>query len=177
MNLMLISQILKKIDDIIAFAEEYFIYIGLVVMVFLSFFQVAARNLFSFGFVWADDLLRHLVLWTGFIGASLATREGKHINIDVFTRLLEGWPRKITRAITLLASAVVSFLLFLAGMYLIRMEREFPDYLASMNIPIWSLELVFPITFAIITLRFTFAAIGALIFPEKESEPSTEASL
>ena len=69
-------------------------------MVVLAFLQVLLRNIFDQSFLWGDPLLRHLVLWVGFIGASLATREEKHINIDVLGRALKGRPKLAVRFFT-----------------------------------------------------------------------------
>ena len=54
----------------------------------LAFLQIFLRNVFTTGLAWGDLVLRNLVLWIGFIGATLATREGKHINIDILSRSL-----------------------------------------------------------------------------------------
>lgn len=159
-------RVLKIIDDILNFIELFFIYLSLFVMVFLSFFHVVSRNLFSFGFVWADDLLRHLVLWSGFIGAAVATREGRHINIDVFTRLLGGGQKRIFNLIVNVFSSIICALFFLASLNLIKVEREFPDTLASLKIPVWIVEMVFPIVFALMTFRFFFKGLRE-IYPHR----------
>ncbi|MDE2237792.1 MAG: TRAP transporter small permease subunit, partial [Elusimicrobia bacterium] len=44
----------------------------------LAFLQVLRRELFGSGALWADPLLRSLVLWVGFLGAALAAAEDKH---------------------------------------------------------------------------------------------------
>lgn len=155
--------ILKRTNNYIEVIESILIYLGLSIMILLSFFQVCARNLFSFGFIWADDLLRHLVLWTGFIGASIATKQGKHINIDVFKRLLKGRFKNLADFIINLAGAVIGILLFYASWNLIEIERQFPDIVASLKIPVWYAELIFPIGFGLITLRFLFTSLSELL--------------
>ena len=91
-------KILTAINSWIAKIEGVLIVIVVSIMVLLAFFQVAMRNLFDQGLLWGDIFLRHLVLWVGFLGASLATREEKHINIDVFSRFIpkkwQAFPRK-----------------------------------------------------------------------------------
>ena len=57
-------------------------------MIILSFGQMVSRNLFHYALIWGDTFLRQLVLWTGFLGASLAVRQNKHISIDVISNFL-----------------------------------------------------------------------------------------
>ena len=81
-------KILEKINAWIEQTETALLVLVLGFMVVFAFLQVVLRNIFDEGILWGDILLRHLVLWVGFIGASLATREQKHINIDLFSRWL-----------------------------------------------------------------------------------------
>ncbi|HMK66704.1 MAG TPA: TRAP transporter small permease subunit, partial [Thermodesulfobacteriota bacterium] len=49
------------------------------VMVLLGCIQVLSRNILSISLFWVDPLLRHLVLWIALLGASVATRQDRHI--------------------------------------------------------------------------------------------------
>jgi TRAP-type C4-dicarboxylate transport system permease small subunit len=49
----------------------------LAVMVTLAFAQVILRH-FGLGLLWGETVLKHLVLWTGFLGAALAAANEKH---------------------------------------------------------------------------------------------------
>jgi TRAP-type C4-dicarboxylate transport system permease small subunit len=79
--------VIHRINSWIEKGETALIVFIVIFMVFLAFLQVVLRNVFSQGLLWGDILLRQLVLWIGFIGASLATREEKHINIDLFCKI------------------------------------------------------------------------------------------
>ncbi|UCD10382.1 MAG: TRAP transporter small permease subunit, partial [Nitrospinaceae bacterium] len=99
---------IEKIDAGLAKLEATFIVATLSVMILLSFGQVILRNFFHGGILWADLFLRQGVLWVGFLGASLATREGRHISIEVLSHFFpQGFVRILAR-LTQLAAAVVS---------------------------------------------------------------------
>ena len=68
----------QKWDDSLGRIEKFFVAGMLGVMILLAFLQIVLRNVFSSGISWGDPLVRYLVLWVGFIGASLATKESKH---------------------------------------------------------------------------------------------------
>lgn len=152
----------KTIDFINNFfegIESFLIVLFILVMSFLSFFQVILRMAFHIGFVWADDLLRHLVLWVGFIGASVATKKNKHITIDVLSRTLSSGLKPFIESILLIFSSLVSFLLFLAGVNFTKMEKEFMEMSVTLKIPIWILVLIIPIGFLSMSIRFFINAI------------------
>ena len=87
-------KLLELLDRSFTRAEGW-VLIGLLsVMVVLAFLQVILRNLFQEGFIWGDILLRHLVLWIGFVGASMATSQERHITIDALTRFLSDRVRR-----------------------------------------------------------------------------------
>ncbi len=135
----------------------------------MAFLQVILRNFFSAGIIWGDIFLRHLVLWLGFLGASLATRENRHINIDVFSRLLAGNYRRWASFITNLFSAFISGLLARAAYVFVRDERAAETTL-FLDIPLWLFISIILIGFVIITFRFVIKAIT----PDQSDQTSAE---
>ncbi|MCH7552365.1 TRAP transporter small permease, partial [Patescibacteria group bacterium] len=94
------------------------------VVVLLSFSQVVLRNLFSGGILWGDILLRQLVLWVGFLGASLAVREQKHIAIDFLPRFFNDFWKKTSRIGVQLVTGIISIFLGLPAWSFMQFERE-----------------------------------------------------
>ena len=125
----LLDIVLEKIENIL-------VILILTVMILLAFTQVILRNFFSTSIFWGDIFLRHMVLWIGFIGASLATREGRHINIDALSRLLSHHTKLLSQTIVNLFSAVVSFFLMQAAIGFIGMEKDSGTVVFS-SIPTW----------------------------------------
>ena len=78
----------EKIDESYGRIEQILLVILLSALILVAFSQIILRNIFSTGIDWGDAFVRSLVLWTGFIGATVAAREGKHISIDVVSRWL-----------------------------------------------------------------------------------------
>ena len=50
-------------------------------MLVLAVMQIALRNFFDGGFLWAESFVRVLVLWIAILGALVATRQNNHISI------------------------------------------------------------------------------------------------
>ncbi len=146
---------LNFIDEIIAKIETALVIILLSLMVIVGFVQVLLRNLFQTGLLWADPLLRYAVLWIAFIGASIATYEDRHINIDVLTRLLSPKLKRASSIITNAFALVICIVLLNASIDFIKMEIGYPTEI-FLGIENWMLEIIIPIGFGLMSLRFLF---------------------
>ena len=152
---------LKTIDRILEKIEGYFLVVLLTIMILLSFSQVILRNFFHHGILWADIFLRQLVLWVGFLGASLAVCKDKHIGIDFLPNVLPvRWKPKL-RVITHLSASIISAILAWSAWTFLRFEME-SDSVLFLNIPVWVFQTILPYSFAIIAVRFLLQALDTL---------------
>jgi TRAP-type C4-dicarboxylate transport system permease small subunit len=149
----------------------------LVTMILMAFGQIVLRNIFEFSILWADPFLRHLVLWTGMLGAAMATRDSRHIKIDILPQLLPPRGRSVLAVLTNLFSAAVCAVLVGAAIRFVRDEMEFggPVFL---DIPAWIVQLILPAAFAVIAIRFlVHAAKSALsAWRNDADQPAGEAA-
>jgi TRAP-type C4-dicarboxylate transport system permease small subunit len=128
----------------------------LVALILLACLQIGLRTCFSSGLLWADPLLRYLVLWCGMLGAVVATREKKHIAIDVVGYLA---PEQLKPWIGLfidLFSSLVTAVLTWAAIIFVHNERLFGGSFL-LSLPSWIWNLIFPIAFTLITIHFLLA--------------------
>jgi TRAP-type C4-dicarboxylate transport system permease small subunit len=143
----------ERVDDTLARVEQTLLVTFLGFIIFAAFLQIVLRNVFSTGLDWGDSLVRNLVLWIGFIGATLATKEGKHINIDIVSRWLPSLGKEIVTLITHLFSFLISCLLTYAALKFIKNEIQMEN-MTFLNIPAWIPEMILPMTFGLMTFRF-----------------------
>jgi TRAP-type C4-dicarboxylate transport system permease small subunit len=142
-----------RLDEKISRVEQVFVTILLTMMILMAFFQIVLRNFFYTGVSWGDSLVRYLVVWVGFIGAAIAAKEGKHINIDVVSRWLTGPESIYIRLISQSFSAVICGLLTWAAIKFIRFEAQMGGT-TFFKLPVWVPEIIIPVTFGLMTLRF-----------------------
>ena len=151
-------KILFSLDEKIGRLEQILIAALLTIMILLAFSQIVLRNFFATGIDWGDSLVRYLVVWVGFIGAAIATKEGKHITIDVLSRWVTGKGRIAIQVTSNLCSTVICGLLTWAGIKFIWFEAQMGGT-TFFNLPIWVPELIIPITFGLMTLRYLLGLI------------------
>jgi C4-dicarboxylate transporter DctQ subunit len=143
----------ERVDATIDRIEQTLIVTFLGFMILIAFLQIILRNFFFTGLDWGDSLLRNLVLWIGFIGATLATREGKHINIDVVSRWLPALGKNAVTLMTHLFSFLICCLLTYAALKFIKNEAQMGSK-TFLNLPAWVPEMILPMTFSLMTFRF-----------------------
>jgi TRAP-type C4-dicarboxylate transport system permease small subunit len=143
----------ERMDETISHVEETLVVTFLGFMILIAFLQIILRNVFSTGLDLGDSLLRNLVLWIGFIGATLATKEGKHINIDVISRWLPPMGKNVVTLVTHLFSFLVCCALTYATLKFVRNEAQMGQK-TFLDIPAWIPEMILPITFSLMTFRF-----------------------
>ena len=148
----------EQIDSGIDRVEGILLVLLLGLMIGVAFLQIVLRNLFATGLSWADPLVRNLVVWVGFIGAALATREGKHITIDLLLRGMPQRTRGVIERMTHLFSSVICGLLTFAAIKFIRNEALMGSR-TFWEIPTWVPGLILPATFALMTFRFGLRAL------------------
>lgn len=144
---------LKRLDKTINRVEQGLLVASLGSMIFIAFLQILLRNLWATGLPWGDILLRNLVLWIGFVGAAIATREGRHINIDVMSRWLSPQGKDRVDLIIHLFSFLICGLLTYAASKFIKNEAQMGN-VTLWNIPAWIPAMILPITFALMAFRF-----------------------
>ena len=147
----------------------------LIAMIVLAGTQIVMRNLFDSGFVWIDPLLRALVLWLGLIGATVASRHNKHIRIDLLARSFKRNTHRLIQSLVAQVSAWTCLVIAWFGMDWIRL-----DYAEAVTtfagIPAWSVEIIVPLAFALIGLRYLLRSrrLGPALLPA--SQGGSEAS-
>jgi tripartite ATP-independent transporter DctM subunit len=164
--------------------EDAILVIALLLMALIPVVELVGRTWFSTGIAGATEYLQHLTLWIGFLGAMLATREGKHLKIAAALNSLPPRLSRLSHCLVAFISAAVCAGLFGAGLQLVVAEapglpswtaKIIPDFverwldpfglfqsggLTTVGgwIPIWLAEAVMPFGFAVMAIRFILHA-------------------
>lgn len=145
--------ILSRLDRIGRFAENTALVTLLSAMMVLAVGQIVLREVFSTGFVWADELIKLMVLWLAMVGSIAAARDNRHIRIDALSHILPETAIKLTRVLVdVFAAAVCGVIAWHTYRYL-QLEIEFEDSVL-IDTPAWIAHLIVPLAFALIAYRF-----------------------
>ena len=149
-------------------AEDALLVVILSGMIVLASGQIVLRNFFDIGFIWSDEALRLMVLWLAVAGAVAASRDDKHINVEVLDRFLPGRVKTLKDALIHGFTAGICGVVAWHSFLFVRTSHEFGDVLLG-GTPAWLLQAILPVGFGLIAYRYTlFVArdLRRLVWPK-----------
>jgi TRAP-type C4-dicarboxylate transport system permease small subunit len=162
--------LLRSFDRFLAKTETVVLVVFLGAMVLLAFLQVVLRNVFGTGMIWADTLVRHLLLWAGFFGGSIAAFEGRHISIDALTKYFPQRWKHIAGVVTNLFGAVACYYLAQAAWTFVRSEMEAGGEFLF-GLPGYVGMVIIPVGYALIAVHFALKVVehaADAVHPQQE---------
>lgn len=158
---------LKKLDGFLLRVESVTIVILLSIMVTMAFAQVILRQFFGQGLLWGDTFLRHLVLWVGFLGAAMATSDGKHFAWDTLHSFLRGRVKAAIGAAANLAACAIAVALMRASWeYHLGEKSAVLFHIGKMTVPAAAFTIILPVGFGLIALHALIRAARELFAPQ-----------
>ncbi|WP_134702803.1 TRAP transporter small permease [Ammoniphilus sp. YIM 78166] len=145
---------LKVLDKI----EDAFVVITIFAATLLVFINVVLR-LFGMGTTWSEELIRYLIIWLTFIGASICVRKGEHVGIELLPELL---PDRIKKFLALIVNTIVIlFLLFLLkySVELVQFNQKNGQIAPALGIPMYIIYLSVPIGTLLMMIRYVHQVI------------------
>jgi TRAP-type C4-dicarboxylate transport system permease small subunit len=152
---------LERSQMIIERVEDSVLVGLLLLMIVMSVLQIFLRDLFATGIVWSDVLVRILVLWVGLVGAMVASRQGRHINIDIMDRYLSVRAKIWARSVVELFTAMICLVAAFYGLRFVHMEFSAGGK-AFAKIPSWLCESIIPFGFVVMAVRYLLLSANRL---------------
>lgn len=130
------------------------------------------------GFGWSQSVALVLTLWVGFLGASMATYENKHLKVEALARAIPIGMRKWVACASAIATALVCFILMWLSIRYVRFN--YGEYVATegqgglvigADMPRYLAFMALPISFGIMMARFLGVAVSAAQGNLQESDP------
>lgn len=119
-------------------------------------------------YIWSQELSLILLAWLAFLGASMATRAGKHIQVDALSRImprsLQPWTRALGLVATMLFCAYITYLSY-EHVFGPRGDYGSGEIRPATRIPAWTIIMAALVAFGLMTLRFLGLAIDAIVHP------------
>ena len=115
-------------------------------LILISFpiFQILGRYISFFSIPASQEIVQHMTLWIGFIGAVIAARSNKLLSVvrepvfDSTTKV--NWPKFFVHVFSL----SIVFVLSISYLKMIQIGFQYPDYIAP-YIPTWFAQAIIPV--------------------------------
>ena len=153
------GRLVERLTDFGRRAEDGLAVASLLAMGVLPVLEIVLRTVFRTGLPGTTGYVMNLTLWVGFVGAMIAAREGRHLQLSTQGLGLPlAWRARLAVAVSLIKVAVG------AGLTWASLDFVLSDMASSERIggwlPVWLMEAVLPVSFAVMTLRFILEAGG-----------------
>ncbi len=152
----------SRLEKIGRVGEDAVLVIILGGMILLAAAQIIMRNVFNFGFIWSDEVLRMLVLWIALAGAVAASRGDRHINVAVLDRFLPDKVKILSKIVINAFTAGICGIVTWHSVLFVQTSREFGDLLMG-GVPAWLPQLILPVGFGLICYRYSLFVIQSLM--------------
>ncbi len=167
--------VLRAFDRFLTKAVTWLLMFFFVMMLGIAALQVLLRLFLHTGIIWGDIAARHMVLWVGFFGAYMATREDKHFHIDVLTRFLNPKLRSWFSAFSDLFAIVVCCFMLQASVTFIEVGMD-ADSMLFLQISQRMAAMILPVGFGLIMVQFLLRMIVNVVAGVHGPAPEEPAS-
>ncbi len=83
----MLGKILRKLDAIVTNIEEWTLFIIVMAALLSLFVNVILRYGFNYTLAWSEELVRIVIIYSTFVGASVAVKQGAMIKIDAIVQI------------------------------------------------------------------------------------------
>ncbi len=146
-------------------AENLLVVLALGVMMLLPLLEIVLRK-FKGGLTGSQAIVQHLTLAVGMLGGALAARDARLLSMSALPTILKGRWKTAAAILANGFAAMMAAFFTVASVQFVQFEKEGGTKLAY-DVPVWIVQMLFPIGFGIIALRLIWKSteewIGRLI--------------
>jgi TRAP-type C4-dicarboxylate transport system permease small subunit len=130
---------------------------------------------FPDGYSWSKELSLIMLLWVGFLGASVCAHQGKHIQVGALKKVVPPSMSRFTDAIGYLLTAAFCFFMALLGYEYASEALQLEGRFEQTNVPDWVATIAVPAAFAMTMIRYIAAAFSSIMGGSYGAAPEEEA--
>ena len=146
------GKILDFLDKILTFFEEWTLFISVMVALVALFVNVVLRYGFNYSLAWSEELVREVIIYTTFIGCSVAVKNRSMIKIDASVQLLPKLKVSLTYfsnfAIMIFAGMMIYY-----GTLMMMLQYRTQQKTIIMEIPLVILYAILPLMGVMMMIR------------------------
>ena len=141
---------MKKIEKGLWTLLDWFLFLGMVVMVICVFINVVGRYVFNYSFASVEEIARMLFVWLTYLGCIVCIKEGSHVRVDIVLTLVPAKVRFVMEVIGNLLMDAIMVLTIRVCMNLVMENLTYP--MPITRIPYGIVQAVMPFSMAIVLI-------------------------
>lgn len=164
---------LRKFINVINRIEDGFVITVFSAMVAVVMAIVLCRYVFHIQFIAGEEIARYLMIWSGYIGASMAFRTHNHVGVVIFSEKFPAAWQPVILKLRHIISTVVLCVLFWVCVQCFNQYVESGKMTVTTNIPTAVVYVIIPIAL-ILGIVHTIEDILVDFVPALEEEKAKE---
>jgi TRAP-type C4-dicarboxylate transport system permease small subunit len=146
------TKLLSVLDKVLTFFEEWTLFITVLVAMVALFFNVILRYGFSYSLAWSEELVREVILFTTFIGCSVAIKNRSTVRIDALVQLVPKLKYPLAM-FSYLVNLVFALVMVYFGYLLCALQVESDQSTLILQIPTVYLYAILPLMGVLMVIR------------------------
>jgi len=159
-------RLLKRLDDHV---EEWLLIATYTAMLIIASAQIFFRYVVNYSISWSQDLLTFMLIWSVFIGISLAVKKRRHIKVELAFVLLS---QKNQFYLKVLSNVVFMFFCLVFSYFSLKKVYSLmfvlPQMSESTGLSMWMIQIAIPVGFILSIYRLVVDT--KLLFSERKQE-------
>lgn len=155
-----LSGTLERLRQFGTAVENALLVLLLSAMMLLAVGQIALRMFFDSGLLWADELLKILVLWIALVASIAAARSRRHLRIDILSRYV---PQRFSRLPELLVDLFAAAICGLIAWHSLQFILLSLGDTVLVDVPAWITQCILPVAFLLMCYRFTLHFLSGVL--------------
>jgi len=147
-----LKKTVRSFEKALTVFEEFTLFASVIIALISLFMNVVLRYGFSYTLAWSEELVRIVIIYTTFIGASVAVKNSSQIKIDA---VVQFFPKseKFFEILALVATVVFSICLIKFGSQLIDLMNMTDQKTIILKIPMSWIYMIFPVSGFLMIVR------------------------
>ena len=148
----MLAKILKKLDKLVSHFEEWTLFIIVIGALISLFFNVVLRYGFNYTLAWSEELVRIVIIYSTFVGASVAVKQRAMIRIDAIVQIFPKLKAGLTFYTNILMLTFAGMMIYY-GYQMTHLQFLTHQKTIIMQIPLVVVYSVMPITGIMVFFR------------------------
>lgn len=177
-----ITLLFRFFNNLTKLFESAFLSLSIIAFTVIIFYNVITRYFFNYSWPPMEEIVKFIRIWVAFIGASYATRIGRHISMSAFFDMLPKRGKKIIIIIMSAFNSAVAFLLVYYGYQMTMGTIEGQQVSPALRLSLGPIYMAVPLGCFLMGIHFARNVVkniredGVYLGPEEEEEMEGEES-
>lgn len=146
------GKIFHKFDRLLTHIEEWALFVIVMAALVSLFANVVLRYGFNYTLAWSEELVRIVIIYSTFLGASVAIRQRSMIRIDAIVQIFPKLKKGLTFYTNILMIGFSCMLVYYGGQ-MCRMQMVTDQKTIIMQIPLVIVFTIIPVSGMMIFIR------------------------